>query len=97
MPITYDDHSVVKRPNLKMPMTNEQVREIIKCTKDVIYFAEKYFTIVGKKGKEIIKLREYQKRMLKEFSDNRFTISNIGRQMRKNYYCRYLCITSCFI
>ena len=98
----YRGNDAVKGANVTEYVDKEtfefRTREIIRCKQSIHYFAEHYYTIVNlDRGKEIIKLREYQKRMLKEFSDNRFTISNIGRQMRKNYYCRYLCITSCFI
>jgi len=46
--------------------TQEMVQEYIRCKEDIIYFAETYFYIVNvDRGKELINLFEYQKKMLK--------------------------------
>jgi len=51
-------------------MTPELQKEWIKCANDIIYFAEKYFYIVTiDRGKELIKLHDFQKKMLKAFID----------------------------
>jgi hypothetical protein len=47
--------------------TPEMAREIEKCRKDILYFAENYFFIlIPGKGKEKIKLYSAQKRILKK-------------------------------
>ena len=52
----------------KVKISHEQLNEIIKCKEDIIYFAENYFKIVTlDEGEQLIKLHEYQKRMLKAF------------------------------
>ncbi len=45
--------------------TPEQLRELYLCSTDIEYFAENYCTIVTlDAGKQLIKLREYQKDLL---------------------------------
>jgi hypothetical protein len=52
----------------KVNVSKVELEEYIKCKEDIIYFAEKYFYIVSTdKGKMLIPLREYQKRILKAF------------------------------
>ena len=47
--------------------TPEMVKEIERCKKDILYFAENYFTILNlDRGKEKIKLFPAQKRILKK-------------------------------
>lgn len=83
MPIKYNDDGAIKRPDKKIPMSPEMMVEFLQAAKNIEYFAEKYFHIVAKKGKQLIKLRTYQKKMLKHFLKDRFTILNIGRQSGK--------------
>lgn len=46
--------------------TREHIEEIIRCQEDIIYFAEKYFFIITlDEGKKIIKLWDFQKKILK--------------------------------
>lgn len=50
--------------------TDEMIREFIKCSEDIVYFAETYCNIVSiDHGRQLIKLRDYQKRILKGFCD----------------------------
>ena len=77
--------------NPKLPMSNqntgyteEQLIEIAKCEKSIVYFAETFFTIKElDRGKQLIKLRPYQKRLLKAIKDNRFTVCLSARQSGK--------------
>lgn len=49
--------------------TDKQISEIIRCKEDIIYFAENYFHIVNvDEGRHKIRLREYQRRILKAFA-----------------------------
>lgn len=78
-------------PNLRgegeqIPYTEEQVKELIRCQEDIIYFAEKYFYIKSvDKGEILIPLFEYQKRILKAYIDppKRHTILMMPRQYAK--------------
>lgn len=91
MPIAYDDRFIV-RPNRNIEFTPEMVRELTRCASDVVYFAEKYFTIIHPiKGEMLIKLYPYQKNMIKAMSENRFSIFCCGRQLGKSTCaCIYL-------
>lgn len=83
MPIKYKDDGLIKRPNKKMQFTTEQIQEIVKCTKDITYFAEKYFTIITPDGSKKIKLYDYQKQLLKSFTENQENIVLSSRQSGK--------------
>ena len=81
----YDGNFLIKKANIKIRFSEEHIEEIIKCSKDVIYFAENYVTIVDPdKGKTLIVLREYQKRLLKHLQENRFSILLLSRQSGKS-------------
>ena len=60
-------------PNLRavdqeIEYTKEMIEEVIRCKEDIIYFAEKYFTIVTiDEGKKLIELFDFQKKILKQF------------------------------
>ena len=59
--------------------TPEMLQEYIRCKQDIIYFVENYFTIIEPdKGKIVIKLREYQKKILKSFVE----VDDIKRKNR---------------
>lgn len=80
-------------PDLKAPNVKEfidkkefefRIREIKKCKKDICYFAEKYFTIVSPgKGKHIIKLYDFQKKLLNFFVNEDRCIVLSSRQVGK--------------
>lgn len=54
----------------ELEYTPEMIEEVIKCKEDIIYFAEKYFNIVTiDEGKRLIDLYDYQKKMLKAFTN----------------------------
>lgn len=76
-------------PNIKGPgevinYTKEHIEELKKCMNDVVYFGEHYFTIVNlDRGKEKIKLYDYQKQMLRHMQDNKFAMVLSSRQIGK--------------
>jgi hypothetical protein len=83
MPINYTAKGM-KRPNEPVNWTPELQKEYIKCSKDIYYFAENYYTVVEeKRGKHIIKLFDYQREMIKNFVESRFTCLLSARQMGK--------------
>jgi hypothetical protein len=48
--------------------TPKVLEEYVRCSEDIIYFAEKYFYIINiDEGKQSITLRDYQKKMIKAF------------------------------
>lgn len=65
-------------------MTPQMVAALKRSMTDIHYFAETFFTIInGDRKRENIKLREYQKRMLKTMADNNRVIFNTSRQIGK--------------
>lgn len=91
MPIAYDEKQIV-RPGREIQFTPDMVRELAKCATDILYFAEKYVTIIHPmKGEMLITLYPYQKEMIKTMSENRFSIFCCGRQLGKSTCaCIYL-------
>ncbi len=65
--------------------TPEQMRELSKCSKNILHFAENYFYILNiDDGKKKIKLYKAQKRVLRQMMDNRFFILLASRQIGKS-------------
>ena len=64
--------------------TPEQLKELAKCSEDIHYFSEKYFTIVHvDHGKMKIPLYPYQKNLLTHIKENRFSCVLSSRQSGK--------------
>ena len=97
MPIKYDDEKVIK-PGITRNLTSEQLVEIIKCKRDVKYFANNYYKVVSnEKGEHVIHLREFQMRMLDHYVNHRHKISMSGRQSGKTVTsCIYLLWSAIF-
>lgn len=84
MATKYTDDGRIKRPNKKINFTKNMVLEFAKCAQDVIYFAETYYKIIHPvQGAQIVKLRDYQKRMLKGFVENQMNVVLSSRQSGK--------------
>ena len=79
----YRGNPNLKRIGARHEWTPELIFEYKKCRDNIIYFAETYYKAITEDGLVNIKLRSYQKEMLKSMKDNRFTISNQSRQSGK--------------
>jgi len=80
----YNGNSLLKRSNQSIEWSPDLVQEYLKCSRDPIYFAEKYIQIVNvDRGLIPIKLYKYQKEMLLSLAENRFTIVATARQAGK--------------
>ena len=73
----------LRKPKLNFQYTEEELKEVIRCKKDIIYFANKYCYLKTEKGRRQIKLRPYQEKLLKHYQDNRFNITMQSRQTGK--------------
>ena len=81
----YNGNQLIKRENQLIDWTPHMVKEYIKCSKNPIYFTEKYMKIINiNNGLVPFHLYPYQKRMLKSFADNRFNIVTTARQAGKS-------------
>jgi len=74
----------LKGPGTQIGWTSELIEEFIKCSKDPIYFGQKYMKIVSvDKGLIPIKMYEYQKELVLSVKNNRSTIAECARQSGK--------------
>lgn len=80
----YMGNTNLPTPSVLFEWTEEQIAEMAKCRKDIVYFAQNYFFIVNiGRGKEKITLYKPQKRLLKSLMDNRFVCCLASRQSGK--------------
>lgn len=80
----YQGNPRLKRANVNIPFTKEQVKEYVKCSEDPLYFIENYVKIVAlDEGLVPFKMYDFQREMIKNFSENRFNISKLPRQSGK--------------
>lgn len=64
--------------------TKEEVTELLKCSEDILYFAEKYCYIIHpKRGKIRLKLRDFQERLVLAMRDNPKLVCLASRQIGK--------------
>jgi hypothetical protein len=79
----YEGKQFLRRGNIVFEYTNEEVTELARCANDIVYFAENYAVVMTDNGVQQVKLRDYQKDMLRDFQNNRFNIVLASRQMGK--------------
>jgi hypothetical protein len=79
----HDGDPELKRSNLLYEYTPEEILEIEKCAKDVVYFS-KYCRVMTDDGLFYVKLRDYQSSVLREYQANRFNIFLAPRQVGKS-------------
>lgn len=81
---TFRSNPSLKKVGVKVPYTEEQLAEYIKCSQDPLYFLEKYYKINNlDQGLITIKLYDFQKEMIKLFHENRMCILKMPRQSSK--------------
>ena len=78
--------------------TPKMVASLKKCKKNLLHFAENFFTIVNlDRGKEKIQLFPCQKKVLRSLRDNRFNIVLASRQIGKTTLMTiYALLIACF-
>lgn len=78
---------LVKKPYIKIPYTDIQYRELMKCADSKHgprYFMESYFYIQhATQGKLKFEPFDYQIELIDNYHNNRFSINMLGRQMGK--------------
>ena len=74
----------LKRSNVEVEFTEDQVQEYIKCSQDPVYFFETYIKIVNvDEGLVPFVPYDFQKEIVQTCVDNRFTICKMPRQTGK--------------
>ena len=79
----YEGRQHLRRGNIVFEYTEEELIELAKCARDIVYFAEKYAVVMTDEGIQRVKLRDYQKEMLRNYQHNRFNIVLAARQIGK--------------
>jgi hypothetical protein len=81
----YLGNPTLKKAGVKINFTEDQIREYHKCAKDPEYFIENYMKIVSvDRGLINFGLYQYQRKMVRTFKDNRFSICKMPRQSGKS-------------
>ena len=82
----------VKRDGVQQGWTKELIKEYVKCSKDPVYFAQKYCKVISlDQGLVPFHLYPYQKKMFEAFNEHRFNIVLACRQSGKSISaCAYL-------
>jgi hypothetical protein len=81
----YRGFALLKRAGVKIEWTSELVTEYKKCSEDPIYFVETYMRVVHvDRGLVPFKLYPYQKQLIQNIHNNRFTITTMARQSGKS-------------
>ncbi|MCS7317107.1 MAG: hypothetical protein NZZ41_02140 [Candidatus Dojkabacteria bacterium] len=74
----------VKKPHAKHSYSEKEIKELIKCNNDPLYFIENYVYIqTTSKGRQLFKLYDFQKKFIKQLNDYKYNIALMGRQMGK--------------
>ena len=75
----------LKRANVSVEFTQEQIQEFDRCSKDPLHFISQYVKIVSlDHGLVPFKLYDFQKEMIGTMHNNRFTICKLPRQSGKS-------------
>jgi hypothetical protein len=75
----------LKRSNIPLEFTQEQIVEFEKCSKDPLYFIQNYVKIVSlDEGLIPFKMYPFQKDIIGTMHNNRFTICKLPRQSGKS-------------
>lgn len=75
----------LKRAGVKLNLTSDQKKELIKCSNDPIYFCENYVKIrTVDHGRQPFKMYDFQKEMVTMIHEERFSLINCARQIGKS-------------
>ena len=81
----YLGNPLLKKANVPVEFTKEQIQEYQKCMDDPVYFIQEHMKIVSlDEGLVPFKMYDFQKKMVKTFHDERFTICKLPRQSGKS-------------
>lgn len=79
----YEKDILYRKGNLIFEYTDEEIQEIKKCAKDVIYFANNYAYTMTDYGMQQITLRDYQEDVLKVYQNHKEVVFMSARQIGK--------------
>jgi len=86
-PLAFRRDPHMRNAETKIGLSKEHIQEILKCKADPVYFMEHYCYINDpNKGRALIKLYDWQKRLVRHLQENRFSILMLPRQSGKCVY-----------
>jgi hypothetical protein len=78
----------LKKANVAVEFTQDQILEFIKCKNDPVYFAHNYIKIVSLDYGEVpFDMYPFQEKLINNFHNNRFNICRMPRQTGKSTTC----------
>ena len=78
----------LKKANVPIEFTEEQIKEFLKCKDDPVYFAKNYIKIVSlDEGLVPFDIYPFQQKLINNFHNNRFNICKMPRQSGKSTTC----------
>lgn len=81
----YLGNPLLKKANVKIDFTEDQVKEYVKCVNDPVYFTKTYVQIVSlDEGLVPFKMWDFQEELIEKFHKNRFNIAKLPRQTGKS-------------
>lgn len=81
---SYNGNPKLKRANVELEFSPEEIKEYIKCSKDPIYFIKTHCKIVNVDlGLINFGLWDFQEDMVQQFENNRYVICKLPRQVGK--------------
>jgi hypothetical protein len=81
----YLGNPLLKKANVQIDFTKEQVKEYMKCAKDPVYFTKNYVKIVSlDEGLVPFKMWDFQEELIRKFHTSRFNIAKMPRQTGKS-------------
>ncbi|AMO43134.1 terminase large subunit [Cyanophage S-RIM32] len=81
----YLGNPLLKKANVQIDFTKQQVEEFIKCKNDPVYFTKNYVKIVSlDEGLVPFKMWDFQEKLIEKFHLNRFNIAKLPRQTGKS-------------
>ena len=81
---SYKGIRTLKRPYTKLPLTQDHLTELQKCSEDLFYFVRNYCRIITPFGVNFPEFRQYQIDFLKSLSAVGDNVSSIPRQSGKS-------------
>lgn len=83
-PVHFENNPLLAYPGVIFPLTQEHIQEIYKCSQDIYYFIENYVQIFSDGQWIVPTLRDYQRRIIDGYINNRFVNVMAGRQSGKS-------------
>ena len=91
--IFYNGNRKLKKAGIKTEMTSFEVQEFIRCKNDPVYFCKNYCKIVDlDNGIVNFDMWDFQEDMMKTYTENRFVINLLPRQMGKSITTVAFCL-----